>query len=166
MDITKLIQLKPHEEILETVHETRLTRIPISLLLVVLFALPFFFLFPLFQAGLLGMIIFFVLFFFAIVCISHVYLTWSRTMLIVTDQRVIDIEQKGLFDRVVTEASFDQIAEVSYRMKGILPTLFRFGTIFCGLNGNAADIEFRRVRSPERIQDLINDLRHETQNES
>jgi hypothetical protein len=86
---------------------------------------------------------------------------WSRTIFVLTDRRIIDIEQKGFFDRVVTETVYPQIDEVNYRMKGLWSTLFRYGTIRLHLEGSAADIEFEHVRTPAKIHDLINDLRRD-----
>ena len=82
-------------------------------------------------------------------------------MLIVTDKRVVDIDQRGFFDRIVTEASYAQIDEVSYRVKGFWSTVFRFGALRLDLAGSAADIQFGRIFRPSRIHNLINDLREE-----
>lgn len=157
----KLIQLKPEEEILQVVHEAITPNIPRFIGFVVLLALPFFFLFPLFREGLFGVTIFFVVLIIGIVLTSRAFFKWSRTVLIVTDKRVVDHEQSGFFTRVITEARYKQLDEVICRIKGISPTLFRYGTVRMHLSGNAADIEFRRISSPERVTDLINDLREE-----
>ena len=84
---------------------------------------------------------------------------WSRTVLVVTDMRVIDVDQKGFFDKVVTETSFKQIDEVSYRVKGLMPTIFSYGIITIKLSGSAADIEFVNIKKPARVHNLINDLK-------
>ena len=80
-------------------------------------------------------------------------------MIIVTDRRLIDLDQRGLFDCVVTEAPFRQIDEVTYRVKGLLPTLCRYGDVRVQLAGSAADLAFCRIPAPQRLHDLINDLR-------
>jgi hypothetical protein len=76
--------------------------------------------------------------------------------------RVIDYDQKGFFYRMVTQARFDQIDEVSYQVKGIFSTLFRYGTLQLQLQGSSADIQVDQVKHPNRIADLINDLRSES----
>lgn len=84
---------------------------------------------------------------------------WSRTIFVITNMRVIDHDQKGFFNKIVTEARYDQIDEVSYRVKGILPTIFRYGVIALSVHGSSADLQIANVHSPSRAADLINELR-------
>ncbi len=162
MKQTKLsFQLKPREEVLEVVHESVIPHLPRFLFLVFWFLLPFFFLFVLFEEGMLGMSAFFVAFFVTLFFLWKALFRWGNTVLVVTDVRVVDIDQKGFFDRTVTEATYKQIDEVNYRVKGFIPTIFRYGTVRLHLSGTAADIEFRNIVRPARIHDLINDLREE-----
>ncbi len=159
MDISRLIELKPNEEILEVVHESLVPNLFKFLGLTIWLVVPFFFLFPLFALGIFGVIIFFALVISAIVAILKAFLLWSRTVFVISDKRVIDINQKSFFDREVTETSYRQIDEVSYRVKGFVATIFRYGFIRLDLKGSSADIEFVHVSRPARIHNLINDLR-------
>ncbi len=154
-------QLKPHEEILETVRESLVPHTMKIVLLFVWFVLPFFFLFPLFQEGIFGVVIFFLVLCSAVVVILRTYFRWTRTVLVVTDMRIVDIDQNGFFDRTVTEATYQQIDEVNYRVKGFFSTIFRYGTIRVHVRGSAADIEFKHILRPARIHDLINDVREQ-----
>ncbi len=122
--------------------------------------------FLLFQFGLLGVLAFFLLELFALAYGLRVFLGWSNTVFVVTDRRVIDVEQRGLLERVVSETPFERIDDVSYRIKGLLPTVFRYGTVRLALSGAAPDIEFKRVRNPARVHDLINDLRGTVKDEA
>ncbi len=131
------------------------------ILLIVWLLLPFFFLFPLLREGTWGIVVVTLWILSGILLLTRAYLKWSRTLLVVTDRRVVDHEQKGFFHRVVTEARYDQIDEVSYFVKGIPSTLFRYGTLHIQLEGSAADIEVAHIKRPARISDLINDLRSE-----
>jgi hypothetical protein len=158
MRIEQLIELKPREEVLEVVNETVIPSLPKFVLLIVWFLIPFFFLFPLFRQGTFGVIVFFLLILSAVYFIGRAYTKWARTVLVVTDKRVVDVDQKGYFDKVVTETSFRQIDEVSYRVKGFWPTIFSFGVITIKLSGSAADIEFVNIKKPARVHNLINDL--------
>ncbi|PJA46270.1 hypothetical protein CO174_00485 [Candidatus Uhrbacteria bacterium CG_4_9_14_3_um_filter_50_9] len=161
MKAEDIIQLKPEEEVLEVVHEVMLPNSPRLLLYVLVLALPFFFLFPLWREGLWGVIVFFVLLCIGSLLLYRTFFKWSRTVFIISDRRVVDHEQIGFFTRVVSEARFHQIDEVTYRVKGVIPTLFRYGVVRLQLQGSAADIEFKHVKRPARIADLINDLREE-----
>jgi len=156
--IEDVIQLKDGEEVLSIVHEDIFPHVPKFILLFLWVVVPFFFLFPLFRLGAIGVLIFFVLLVAALAVSYRTYVMWSHTLMVVTDRRVIDIEQRGLFERAVTEAPFTRIEEVTYRIKGIIPTILRYGELRVKVAGSAADIDFRRVRGPGKIQDLINDL--------
>jgi len=84
---------------------------------------------------------------------------WSHTMFVITSHRLIDIDQRGFFDRVVTESRFDDIEEVCYRIHGIMPSLFRYGAVTLTMRGEGADLMFQHIRRPARVQNLLNDLR-------
>jgi len=159
MDVSKIIQLKPAEEVLEVIREDLSGYIGKFLLAVLWFIVPFFFMFPLFRSGMIGVIVFFALVISAAVFGSRLFFKWSRTVLVITDRRIVDVEQRGFLDQVVSEIPFPQVEDVSYRIKGFFPTVLRVGVMIIKTVGNAADIEFVRVRRPARLHDLINDLR-------
>ncbi len=159
MHVNEIIQLKVGEEVLEVVHEDLWPRAPGFLLNVFWFVTPFFFLFPLFREGIVGVIIFLLLITVALFFGARAYRRWSGTMLVLTDRRVVDVEQRGLFDRVVSETPYTRIDDVSYHVKGFWSTLFRFGDVHIHVAGTAADIAVSRVPHPARIHDLVNDLR-------
>ena len=159
MQAPKFLELKAREEVLEVVHGVLTPRLPKFFLLVIWLVAPFFFLFPLWRQGTIGIVIFFLWLLSGFFLLFRQYLMWSRTVFVVTDGRVVDHEQKGLFHRVVTEARYEQIDEVSYHVKGIVPTLFRYGLVRLELHGASADIVVPRVARPAHITDLLNDLR-------
>ena len=152
--------MKPREEILQVVRESLVPHSGKFFLLGIWFLLPFFLLFPLIHGGTLGIVVFCALFALSTLFLWRASRSWACTLLIITDKRVIDIDQRGFFDRTVTEIVYDQIDEVTYRIQGIVETIFRYGTIRLHVDGSAADIEFARVKKPARIHDLLNDLRH------
>lgn len=157
--IDKTIQLKPEEEVLEVVHEDVVPHLPKFGLLLLWFVIPFFFLFPLFREGLVGVLLFFALAGSAAAVFMRAYVKWANTVLVITDRRVIDVERRAFFDRVISETPYAHIDDVTYRVKGMIPTMFRYGDLRVHVAGAAADIEFRRVARPSRVHDLINDLR-------
>src|SRR3989338_3977954 len=148
MEAPKFIELKAHEEVLEVVNASIIPRLIRVTLLVIWTLLPFFFLFPLWREGGIGLTIFVVWLFSGILLLMRTYIMWARTVFVVTDMRVIDYDQKGFFYRVVTQTRFDQIDEVSYQIKGIFPTLFRYGTLELQLHSSSADIQVEKVKHP------------------
>ena len=160
----KFLVLKAREEVLEVIRASLAPYAGKFILLVLWLALPFFFLFALWREGTVGITVFLVWLLCGIVLLLRAYLCFEGTAFIVTDQRVVDHDQRGFFHRVVTEARYDQIDEVSYSIKGLWPTIFRYGTLVLQLRGSSANIEVDYVSHPSRVATLLNDLRSETIN--
>ena len=159
MKLKDLVSPKPNEEILLIVRESLVPKSGKLCLFALWFLVPFFFLYPLFRMGAIGFVIFTVLVVSGIFLFWKTFRLWSHTLLVITDRRLIDIDQRGLFDRVVTETAFDHIDEVSYRMQGMMSTVCGYGTVTVRLHGESADVVFKSVRKPSRVQNLLNDLR-------
>jgi len=58
-----------------------------------------------------------------------IWLDYYLDIWIVTDQRIIDVEQVGLFSRVVSEVDLEKIQDVTSEVHGVLATMFGFGDI-------------------------------------
>jgi hypothetical protein len=159
MQAPKFLELKAHEEVLAVIRGSLTPRLHRFVFATIWQVLPFFFLFPLWRQGTLGITAFVLWVGTGVILLFGQYLTWSRTLFVVTDQRVVDHEQKGFFHRVVTEARYDQMDEVSYQVKGVMATIFRYGTVRLELHGAAADIVVAHVPRPSQVVDLLNDLR-------
>jgi hypothetical protein len=48
---------------------------------------------------------------------------------IITNKRIIDVEQRGFFSRVISEQKIENIQDVTSEIHGIIPTIFKFGTV-------------------------------------
>ncbi len=57
------------------------------------------------------------------------WVAWRYSVFIVTDQRFIQITQKGFFHRSVVDVGLNQIQMVNYEVAGLQETLLGFGTI-------------------------------------
>jgi hypothetical protein len=84
--------------------------------------------------------------------LAYHWLDWYLDIYLVTTLRIIDINQDGLFHRTVAEASLDHIEDIVYEIKGVLPTLFNYGTIIIHTAGPTGDICFQDVSNPQKIQ--------------
>jgi uncharacterized membrane protein YdbT with pleckstrin-like domain len=88
------------------------------------------------------------------------WIGWHFSVFIVTDQRFIQITQKGLFHRSVADLTLNQIQSVNYEVAGLQETLLGFGTI--KMQTYVGDLTIREVHHPARIQkQLLNILRKE-----
>ncbi len=73
---------------------------------------------------------------------------------LITNHRVIDIEQAGLFSRRVSTFRFNQIQDVTAEVPGILATLINFGTVKIRTASNET-FDFRGVARPNLVKDTI-----------
>lgn len=161
MNPETLIQLRPREQVLEVIHEDFVPALPWWFFLFVWVAAPFFFLFPLIRQGAVGIIFLAVMAGMGILMVLRSRYSWQRTALVVTDQRVVDISQHGFFDREIAEVNHADVEEVTYHVKGLLSTVFRYGAIYIRTSGERADFAFRRAHRPIDLNHLLNDLRKE-----
>ena len=75
---------------------------------------------------------------------------------IVTERRVININQISLFDRQTSHWSLDRIQDVTVGMHNIFETLLKFGSIEVHTAGPAGEFTtIRGVKNPDVIQQTI-----------
>ncbi|MFC1612453.1 PH domain-containing protein [Patescibacteria group bacterium] len=151
----KSVKLKDGEKILLVVRQTPIAFGMSILIGLILFLLPFFLLFPLFSWGKWGMALFFVLLFGAILFALYQFINWYFNCGIITNQRVIDIDQTGLTDRVVSEVPYYKIDDVSYNIKGVRQSLFRYGNVVIAIRGYRSSVTLRNIHRPWLVQELI-----------
>lgn len=77
---------------------------------------------------------------------------------IITNRRVVNVEQKGLFVRQVSELRYRNVQDVSTHVNGIFPTFLKFGNVVIQTAGTQPMFEFRSVPQPYAIQASIIDL--------
>lgn len=163
MSLQKALNLKDGEQVLYVAHQFPLTHWPKILITFILLILPFFFLFPLFDLGWWGLGIFSVLILTGFLFGASQLIKWYYDVFVVTGERVIDIDQKGLFDRTVSVAPYQNIQDVSYRIKGVWQTIFRYGNVLIDTSSSSSNLEVRKIRHPHVLQELISELRIEAQ---
>ena len=78
------------------------------------------------------------------------WIAWHYSVFIVTDQRFIQITQKGLFHRSVVDIGLNQIQMVNYEISGMQETLLGFGTIM--VQTYMGDLVVHDVHHPAKIQ--------------
>lgn len=102
-------------------------------------------------------IVVFLLGLIAIVLIAYYNLfLWYNDIYILTNQRLIDVDQHGLFTRRISETSLDQIQEVQVIVNGPLETIFGFGQVIVQTSGPSENFILEITPQPYKIQQLIN----------
>jgi len=77
---------------------------------------------------------------------------------IVTDQRIIDIEQLGLFRRNVSELDLRKIQDLTTEIHGILPTFLNYGYLYIQTAGQKERFIFKDIPDPMTVRELIVEL--------
>lgn len=78
------------------------------------------------------------------------WMAWHFSVFIVTDQRFIQITQKGLFHKSVVDLTLPQIQMINYEVSGLQETLLGFGTIM--VQTYVGDLVIHDVHHPAKIQ--------------
>ncbi len=73
----------------------------------------------------------------------------------VTDHRILDIKQDGLFRRDVAETRLSNIQDIKVTTMGYLQTFFDFGNVVIQTAGTEPEFEFQQVPHPTRVKDII-----------
>ena len=78
------------------------------------------------------------------------WIAWYYSVFIITDQRFIQITQKGLFHRSVVDIGLNQIQMVNYEIAGLQETLLGFGTMM--VQTYMGDLVIHDIHHPAKIQ--------------
>lgn len=153
--IPKYLNLKDDEELVALVHPTLFAFTGSIIGIAVFLFLAFFFIYPLFRLGALGIGIFILLLMAAKYFAIRVAIGRYGNMYVITNERLIDVERRGIFDRIVSEVPLGNIHDVSFRMKGPLGMLLRIGNITVRTVGGATNFEWGWVRNPEEVRERL-----------
>lgn len=171
MQIEAVIKQKSYEHIVFKLHRHPLTFIPIVAMFFTMLAVPVVvyylieFLFPGTTAGpaiypimvLAGSIYFLSTYLFFYVRFIDYYLD----LWVVTNDRIVDIEQHGLFNRIITELDLFRIQDVTANVSGFFGTVFRFGDVVVTTASANTHIVFRNVPHPNHIREQLINLAEE-----
>jgi len=85
----------------------------------------------------------------------HNFVDFYLDVWIVTNQRIINIEQKGLFSRTISEQQIDRVQDVTTEIKGVLPMILGFGNIYVQTAGSKQRFIFKQIPHPEKVSRKI-----------
>ena len=78
---------------------------------------------------------------------------------IITNIRLVDVDQTGLFSHTINELHIDKIEDVSSKVTGVFGTIFNYGDVTIETAGAIADnFIFDNVPNPAAIEKMILDL--------
>lgn len=89
---------------------------------------------------------------------AYTYMMWYFSVYIVTNERIRQVSQKGLFKKTVVDLGLDKIQSISFGVNGIKAGMMGYGTIL--IQTAVGDLTISMVPKPEavynKLQDLVN----------
>lgn len=102
----------------------------------------------------IGSIYFLSIWLFAFLEFTDYYLdTW-----IITNERIINIEQEGLFNRTASELDLAAVQDTTAEIRGIVQTLFTYGQVYVQTAGEKGRFHFKNIDNPEHVKELVTRL--------
>lgn len=98
-----------------------------------------------------------VLIFFLFVA-TYVY---RLNRLLITDRSLVEISQKSLFIRKISRLNYENIEDINAEERGILATLFNYGTLTVTTAGPAENFIFKYCPRPNHYADVLIETRRE-----
>ena len=80
---------------------------------------------------------------------------YTLNTFIITDRRIIDNDQHGLFNRKTSALYSHRIQDVTAHTNGIIETFLKFGNISVQTAASEKQFIFHRVPKPEEVKEVI-----------
>jgi len=93
----------------------------------------------------------------------YYFLIWYYDVHIITNMRVITYAKSRLFGHEFAEFSYKEVGDITYVVKGLLATIFQYGTIIVAFgNGQARELTY--ISTPGVVQETLKNLVDVTNN--
>lgn len=92
---------------------------------------------------------------YGFITINKMIFNWYFDAILVTDMSLVDVKWNGPFDRNSVRLEYTMIEGTSYNFKGILQTVFNFGTVQINRQGGAVGIELKDAVNPAKVESVI-----------
>ncbi|PIS42146.1 MAG: hypothetical protein COT24_05000 [Candidatus Kerfeldbacteria bacterium CG08_land_8_20_14_0_20_40_16] len=77
---------------------------------------------------------------------------------IVTNQRILNIEQEGLFSRTISELNLEMVQDATSEVKGKVATVLNFGNVYVQTAGEEKRFVFEEIPAPRQVASKIIEL--------
>lgn len=90
------------------------------------------------------------------------FIIWFYNLGIVTNKQIIDMDFTDIMYREVAKANIRDVVDVEFRQGGFLHSFFDFGDVFIQTEGVKPNFEFISIPHPDKVSDIILDLKKST----
>jgi membrane protein YdbS with pleckstrin-like domain len=171
MHLSSLIKQKEYEKIIYTLRRDGITFVPQIFLFLILSSIPiiiYFFLTGSFPGVIENQVVYTLLtlgasiFYLSILLFFYTEFTvFYLDVSIVTNDRIIEMEQLSLFSRTTSELELFRIQDITSEVDGIFASLFHYGNVRVTTASENTQIVFFDIPHPEKIREELIKLSHE-----
>ncbi|MFA5270083.1 MAG: PH domain-containing protein [Patescibacteria group bacterium] len=86
--------------------------------------------------------------------LAYEYINWYRDRFIITNQRIVNIDQRSMFSRRVSELEFDRVQDIAHEVRGVFAAALNFGDVIIQSAGSK-DMTIQDIARPAELQDII-----------
>ncbi len=74
---------------------------------------------------------------------------------IVSEMRIVDIDQRGLLKHEVSELNLETIEDVTSDTSGLFGNILNYGTVYVQTAGTVERFEFENIPDPDKVANII-----------
>lgn len=90
------------------------------------------------------------------------FLFWYFNVYLLTNERIVDFDFKGILHKETSYAKLNQIQDVSPKIIGFFGTFFHYGNVFIQTAAERPEFEFHKVARPDEVaKAILNEVRKE-----
>lgn len=95
---------------------------------------------------------------FLVLSLFLIFNFYYLSLQIITNVRIVEISQEGLFSHTISELNVDKIEDVTSQVNGIFGTIFNYGDVIIQTAGKEEHFIFESVPNPSQIEKVVLDL--------
>lgn len=84
-----------------------------------------------------------------------IWVDYHLDIWVITSGRVIDIEQKGMFRREISELDYGHVQDATSEITGIIQTALNYGDVNIQTAGTNSRFLFRNIAQPDKVKTLV-----------
>ncbi len=150
--------LKEGETVVKIVRRDLLAGLPSFTASALMVLVDFFLLTWFIRGGTWGIVGFVVLLVVGVVIGLRSYVEWLLNALLITNERVMHVHQRGFFTRSVSETTYDKVTDVRSEVHGFVQTAFNLGAVEVQTAGEGENLRLEGVRNPSQIQTVLTNI--------
>ena len=88
------------------------------------------------------------------------FIFWTNHYLdiwVITNQKLIDIEQYSLFKREISILHLDKIQDITSEIDGLVPTLMKYGDLHVQTAGQQREFVIRGIANPNKVREKLDE---------